>query len=365
MLKVMRLRTPAPDGPPAIPSLPGALLGPNLLLPMALTPSLVGEAFTGYLHLFNTSATAISDVVMTVELALGLSKTVLFTNSNSPIKTINPGEFLDPVVEHVLKDTGMYALTCTVHYRLPGVQEQSLFKRSYRFEAKPPFLISHRVVQVDRKLLVELTMENDTSSGVCLTSCSLDVVSGHQASVLSGNISEEGVGARLVQPRGSYCMVFQVLPISDLANGALVKALEQVGSVTIGWRIPGGSHGKVEGHQIKVKPVPVSGLDLCVLKSPGEVKVEVPFRIDLQVVNRTNREMNPRLNLDVRLMGPVRLLGAAQQEVGRLQTLGSKLLHLDLLVTIPGLHPLQGLSLSDSMSQTKSEFGVLCEIVAF
>lgn len=68
---------------------------PKLLLPMALVQSLVGEPFTGYLHLGNQSSKPVSNVTLRVEIKIdgeSNSTRVLFSNADNPLASLAAGD---------------------------------------------------------------------------------------------------------------------------------------------------------------------------------------------------------------------------------------------------------------------------------
>ena len=181
------------------------------------------------------------------------------------------------------------ALTCFVFYTCNG--EQGQFRRSYRFPALAPFAMSHRVVQLDRQLLVECLIENATEGSIYLSSWRLDCAEGFQQSLLEG----EGEGAaRLLKQRGCHSLVFQLTPESDSVDSASVRLREMLGTLALYWQVPDGPRGCMEGHEIQVKVSQVLHLDLSVVECPRKVKVETPFRLELQVTNRTSDTLQPK-----------------------------------------------------------------------
>jgi len=349
---------------------------PKLLLPMSLTQSLVGEPFTGYLNLANYSAVPVSNVVMKVELQIGTSKFMLFNNSTNPMPEIQPGDFFDTDVEHDIRDAGTYVLTCTVQYTTPNLPEPGSFRRSYRFPALQPFAVVHRVVQLDTRLLVECSVENATAGSIYLTYARLDCKDNFEAAPLNDAVpsgpstscdgdSPSRCCPQLLKPRGAHSLVFSVIPKSDAIDIAYVRDLDSMGNLVLGWRVPDGPSGCVEGHAIKVKPCGTPSLDLHVVSCPKQVGVEVPFQLEVEVINRMSRQAEPSLVFDLRAMGGVKVHGATQLPVGKLEPYGSSRVPLHMLVNMPGMHGLQGVSLLDELTHARCEFGVLCNILAF
>mmetsp|Transcript_151787 Transcript_151787/g.487038 ORF Transcript_151787/g.487038 Transcript_151787/m.487038 type:complete len:384 (+) Transcript_151787:84-1235(+) len=374
VLKVMRLRRPTLE----VPGAPGFAEGapmPKLMLPMSLTQSFVGESFTGYLHIANPISVPISSVTLRVELQIGSSKLVLFNNASNPVDSIAPGEFFDATVDYVLRDQGTYILTCYVSFTPPGApagEPPGLLKRSYRFPALLPFAVVHRAAQLDSQLLVECAVENATGSNIYLASSSFEAAPGFRAALVRAGAEEvplwgSGSEMHLLKPRGAHSLLFRVIPEDDSGDTvARARALDLVGTLALGWHVPDGPSGVMEGHQVRVRPLPsATGLDLRVTSCPGRVRVEEPFRLEVEVVNRVAQAAEPSLVLDPRLMGVVRAHGVTQYALGRLEPNASMRIPLDLLVTAPGLHALQGVSVVDSLSSARTEPQVLCDILAF
>ncbi|CAE8698648.1 unnamed protein product, partial [Polarella glacialis] len=220
------------------------------------------------------------------------------------------------------------------------------------------------------QLLVECSVENATQGSIYLSSSRLDCAEGLKATLLSG-ADDDGGGSsmQLLKKGGSHSLVFTVTSSDDSLDSLAIRQLDAVGSLALGWHVPDGPSGCAEGHAIKVKPVPASlglqGLDLQVLACPRQVKVEVPFQLEFEVTNRTSTAVEPRIHFDIRLMGAVRVHGATQRSLSRLEPNCSAKLPVELLVTIPGLHGLQGVFVCDGSSTTRAEFGVLCDVLAF
>mmetsp|Transcript_45726 Transcript_45726/g.120842 ORF Transcript_45726/g.120842 Transcript_45726/m.120842 type:complete len:1100 (-) Transcript_45726:49-3348(-) len=170
----------------------------------------------------------------------------------------------------------------------------------------------------------------------------------------------------LLKPRGSHCIVFRVTPVDGAANGVdQVRQLDVVGSLALRWHVPDGPSGCTMGHQVHLRPVGSSALGLRVVDIPRQVRVEQPFKLEVEVANRTASPVEPHLVFDPRLMGHVRVHGATQRPVGRIEPQKSVSVLLELLAAVPGMHGLQGISVVDDLSKVRGDFGVLCDIVAF
>eukprot|EP00747_Dinoflagellata_sp_TGD_P189219 gnl/TRDRNA2_/TRDRNA2_49248_c0_seq1.p1 gnl/TRDRNA2_/TRDRNA2_49248_c0~~gnl/TRDRNA2_/TRDRNA2_49248_c0_seq1.p1 ORF type:complete len:437 (-),score=61.73 gnl/TRDRNA2_/TRDRNA2_49248_c0_seq1:46-1236(-) len=386
VLKVLRLKRPLLEPPQICPiSGSGGFDAPKLLLPMALKDNLVGEPFAGYLHLANTSSSPVTNVVVRVELQIGATKYVLLNNSTSPLALIEPGDFFDATVEHELHDPGTYCLTCNMSYNMPGVTNEPCHsKRVFKISALPPFTITHSVVQLDTQLLVECVVENATSGSLGLSTVTLDCRDGFEACVVGGGrarfpigmsedgrgrscccCAEEGGPIAMLKPRGAHSIIFSVMPRGGTVDVAYVRDLDSVGSLALGWHVPDGPSGCAQGHQIRIRPCGTASLDLRVVSCPGKVRVEAPFQLEVEVVNRSSKPAEPSIIFDLRAMAGVKVHGATQHGVGRLEPYCTTRVALQLFVAVPGMHGLRGVSLVDDLSHARSDFDSLCDILAF
>eukprot|EP00811_Abedinium_folium_P035252 NODE_8060_length_1526_cov_9.127234.p1 GENE.NODE_8060_length_1526_cov_9.127234~~NODE_8060_length_1526_cov_9.127234.p1 ORF type:complete len:400 (-),score=127.46 NODE_8060_length_1526_cov_9.127234:273-1472(-) len=386
-LKVMRLRRPQADMPTTLLLVSDNISSfPELLLPMSLPQTHVGECFQGYMHLANGGPVAVINVVMRVELQINATRHVLFDNASEPTR-IEPGSFFDTHVTHELALGGGYALTCKVSYHLAGGvhAEPLIFKRNYRFSVTQPLAISHRVAQLERQLIAECLVTNDTDGPLFLTSARLDCVDGFEAKSLTefsspaGGTSGAGAGhglvpcskgkagelrpAALLRHGGACRVAFIVTPKSETIDVAYCRDLRSLGSLALGWQVPDGASGCVEGYQLRLQPYAATALDMHVVSSPSQVQVEEPFSLDVEVVNRSSRAVEPSIVLDLRQMVGVRAQGATRLSVGRIEAYCTARLPLQLIPTSPGMHALRGVSLVDELTQMHAEFDVLSEVL--
>eukprot|EP00435_Cladocopium_sp_Y103_P016869 s1943_g4.t1 len=311
VLKVMRLRQPSTAPLSSEVSVSGGPAVPKALVPMALQKCLVGEQFTGYLHITNTSGQVVDNVGLRVEIDVGASKYTLL-NTASASKNLPAGESVDALVEHALSTAGTYALTCIVSYSCNG--EQGQFRRAYRFPALAPFAVSQRVVQLDRQLLVECLVENSTEGSIFLSSWRLDCAEGLQSELLTEMDPIIGSSGPLLKQRGCFSLVFRVTPQDESIDSATLRQRELVGALSLCWQVPDGPRGCMEGHQIQVKAMSVFELDLQVVQCPAQVKVEEPFSLELQVTNRTGELLQPKVQC---MTGEGLLLNVSPSMLGR------------------------------------------------
>ncbi|CAE7750517.1 trappc13 [Symbiodinium pilosum] len=198
-----------------------------------------------------------------------------------------------------------------------------------------------------------------------LTSWQLDCAPGFLSELLTEVDSDPITGGPLLlKPRGCFVLVFRVFPKEASVDSGAVRQQELVGSLALSWRVPDGPSGCLEGHQIRMKAVQVPSLDLQVVDCPNQVKVEVPFTVELEVTNRTAEKVEPKMHFDLRMMGAAKLLSVERRLPG-LQPGDRHRFPMQLLVTVPGLHALNGVFVMDDRVRHVGEVSELAQLASF
>lgn len=165
-LKVMRLQAPQLGSPAA-----GALLSPNqilssnLLLPDSFGVIHVGETFSAYLGVLNSSfEMPVRDLSMVAQLQTPSRRIQLPTaldknarKNNSPLE-IAPGEGVDAIISRRLEEPGQHILRVEVSYSSNG---DKTLRKFYRFNVTNPLQITESVTRSgDATCLVSIIVEN-------------------------------------------------------------------------------------------------------------------------------------------------------------------------------------------------------------
>lgn len=345
----------------------------EVLSPASLTQFFVGEPFFCCLHVENVTSLAIVNVVMRVELHMNFVKDVLFINTGNAIE-IQPSQSYDIDVHHDINTAGDCNLQILISYNVARapLSEPHTFKRVYRFSMVHPFALTHRASQLERDLLVECNVCNKTTGAIFLTSVQFACTDGFEALTLDG--SDESIPSNpcmlrfspnLIRPQSAQRISFMVIPKGEAADVGYCRDLSNLGSLALSWRLPDGLSGCVEGHKIQLVPCSKTPLDLHVASCPFQVAVEVPFELEVEILNRSSRAVDPTITFDLRQMVGVKLCGNMQRDVGRMEPFSAVKVLVQLFASTPGIHALRGVSLVDNFTKAKSDFDTICEILAF
>ena len=89
-----------------------------LMLPAAFGAIQLGETFSSCIAVNNDTTVSIEGVTLRVEMQSSTTKLVL-AEFGGPNTTLAPGDTMENVVHHEIKELGQHVLGCTVSYRMP------------------------------------------------------------------------------------------------------------------------------------------------------------------------------------------------------------------------------------------------------
>ena len=100
-----------------------------LMLPAAFGAIQLGETFSSCIAVNNDTTVNIEGVTLRVEMQSSTTKLVL-AEFGGPNTTLTPGDTMENVVHHEIKELGQHVLACTVSY---GQKESQIFRKFYKF----------------------------------------------------------------------------------------------------------------------------------------------------------------------------------------------------------------------------------------
>eukprot|EP00922_Rhytidocystis_sp_ex-Travisia-forbesii_P062094 GHVS01091944.1.p1 GENE.GHVS01091944.1~~GHVS01091944.1.p1 ORF type:complete len:480 (+),score=93.48 GHVS01091944.1:88-1527(+) len=282
---------------------------PALLLPSTQGYIFTGELFHAYLNLMNSSSMEALRVSVQVILQTDLHSHLLFDNSAEAVNSLGPGSCFDFSIAHRLAEQSTYELTCAVSYQLTTLSKPKSLRKSYRFNAQHPFVISHLTAHLpvhasNHGSLIEVHLENVSSSGVWLSDVCLICVEGVSAKRIQPQEESHGstTQSRCVhrfKPKDKFSVVFALSasPPQSLVDAACLQRLPSFGYLQLQWRTAVGGEGAVcdylvvNQHIIEAEP-----LELRAISCPSIVKLEQSFSVVCEVINRAEREVRPRVH---------------------------------------------------------------------
>lgn len=114
-----------------------------LSLPATFGAIQLGETFSSCLCVNNEAKFDVQFISLRVEIQTATSKLVLRDIDDSQV--LQPGELLETVVTHEMKEIGQHVLCCSVSYRLGHRQEAHTLRKYYKFMVTNPLSVRTKV----------------------------------------------------------------------------------------------------------------------------------------------------------------------------------------------------------------------------
>ena len=354
MLKVMRLTKPTPAlGLPIsceVNDLPGetlsalasgagagvtgpsfSALGESAMLPAGFGNIYLGERLSCYVHVHNEHDTAVRDVFVKVELRTETQRVTLTRAEVRPTPSVEPGDGVNLIVHHDVKEIGTHHLICSVLYTAGASGEQAIFHKTYKFAVGKPIDVKTRDYMVDGAVLLEVQLQNQTESPIHIQSVSLQATEGFTAqdfnevevsslattgngagkhgssssssssgggssggSSSSGSISTFG-STTYINPQDTRQYLYRLLA----TDGRDARTLGAMGKLDIVWHTQMGSVGHLQTSALPRKPTSGDvGVCLRAEEMPATVVAGTPFELRCAASNPTRQPVTLVLHAD-------------------------------------------------------------------
>ena len=280
-LKVMRLQAGVLGSPAA-----GALLSSNqilssnVLLPDSFGLIHVGETFSAYLGVLNSSAHyPVRDLSMVAQLQTPSRRILLPTaldarNNNTRSRDVEPGEGVDALISRRLEEVGQHILRVEVGYTSNGPKT---LRKFYRFNVTNPLQISTPSVtrSGDATCLVSINVENIMENqgaiggAVVISSIGFDAMDGLSATQIE-NLDDDSDPIHhnvplqsaielydstvILQPGESYQYLFSVQAESESATLRGIACGDELGKACIVFQKTMGELGRVYSSPVMCPP---------------------------------------------------------------------------------------------------------------
>ena len=271
-LKVMRLQAPQ-LGQPLTGSLlsQSHLLSSTLLLPDSFGVIHVGETFSAYLGVLNSSSEMpVRGLTVSAQLQTPSRRIVLPSRLDNTPCDIDPSSGVDAIVSRRLEEMGPHILRVEVGYISQGSKS---LRKFYRFNVTLPLKITETVTRSgDSTCLVSVTVENVTEKqgagggAVTISSVGFEASSGLAAEQIHlHQNSQNGDGGRLsalqlydscgrLEPGECYRYLFSVEAESEAAALRGIACGDDLGQAVLTYHKAMGEPGKVFSSTVVCPP---------------------------------------------------------------------------------------------------------------
>mmetsp|Transcript_13347 Transcript_13347/g.53157 ORF Transcript_13347/g.53157 Transcript_13347/m.53157 type:complete len:454 (+) Transcript_13347:55-1416(+) len=369
-----------------------------LMLPHSFGNIYLGETFSSYVSINNTSPYNVTQVGIKAELQSPTEKITLLEMPSSNLPVFSPGDNQDFVISHDIKDEGTHILVCSATYvRNDG--EKKYFKKFFKFQVDQPLAITYRTEPRESGHFVELQVKNASKAplfvdsiqflaenGLAVTELSQGTEDGHvsffgesQAAIDARHtpISEElGLPKLTLLKPGQ---IQQYLFCIDVAGAAPVAGRQRYGSVEIVWKSYTGGTGKV------LTP-PIEHVDeaAAALSSPRgrrmshqaavpfAVSVSVPedapvvleqaFSVACVVKNVSAKTLTPRVYSILERQSGLAVSGTSGSSLGTLAPGESATTQLTLIPLQQGIQTVTGIRVVDKKTERHYDFDDVAEV---
>ncbi|KAK6590729.1 hypothetical protein RS030_142159 [Cryptosporidium xiaoi] len=337
-----------------------------LLLPTSQCRLYSGESFHAFLSISNSSIIKANGVVLKVEL-IGINKTHVLYNNEDNYKEIDIGDSMNIVVKERVDEVGLYNLICQLFFTSNDVRLTQ--KKSYKFTVLSPFNISHRIYRVDEKCVykkrgyIEVSLENISHQSLTLSDMSLiplnlNHFSGLELSIEDLNETEEEYEPIFIHSKCRYNKIF-VLKFTFLRDKLkLDDYIENLKmSLKVVWRSKNFGESWLDSHKISYPILTREDIAserirkeeklVVTTEFPPVVDKQEEFKLKLYIRNNFGQKLkNIKVKLDFDKLLPIVVVGSDTLEIPEISENGTKIIELNCMSLVPGVHNIEGISVS-------------------
>ncbi|KAM0787147.1 hypothetical protein ACM66B_006398 [Microbotryomycetes sp. NB124-2] len=282
-------------GQPTSDTFDGGLTG-ALMLPSTFGTIYLGETFSALLSLSNDlerppdGTTTAASLVMKVEMNTGAPENQSappqpqqqqqvggvkhhLATVHAPDDALSPGQSVDTLVSHEIKELGMHALVCTVTYanQVPDESGQlrtvsRSFRKVYKFQVSNPLSVRTKAhapninvanavsSTLERdKIFLEVQVQNQCETAMTFERMRFDPVAGMRAADLNDGIFEQE--SSFLSPGAVRQFLFVLTGDGEKREPG---SSQELGRLELVWRTPNGEVGRLQTSMLgrRVPPAP-------------------------------------------------------------------------------------------------------------
>ncbi|GFY76831.1 trafficking protein particle complex subunit 13 [Trichonephila inaurata madagascariensis] len=328
--------------------------GNLLMLPQSFGNIYLGETFSCYMSVHNDSQQTVTAVQVQADLQIGLQKIVLSgqRGNYSSFTLLNPGESVDDVIHHEVKEIGTHILACTVNYTTMG-NEKLHFRKFFKFQVSKPLDVKTKFYNaedfISDEVYLEAPLQNITFSPMCLEKVALEPSPNFSSRQLNTVETKEGVfpifgEVNCLNPQDSRQYLFCLTPKPGTQNySKLVKNVASIGKLDIVWRTSMGERGRLQTSQLERMAPGYGEIRLIITEIPSIVPLEKPFPVTFKIINACDRSLDLLFTLRNSFSNGILWHGISGQKFNNVEKGSSVTVSLEAIPVRPGLQNVSGL----------------------
>jgi len=352
----------------------------SLVLPQSFGNIYLGESFVSYVSLHNDSTETCESLSLTCHLQTGSQRLPLLqtppvtANPNSAGggnqppsgQKIEPGQSIDHVLNHEVKELGTHILVCEVNYLAPSSGKMN-FRKFFKFSVLKPLDVKTKFYNAENDdVFLEAQVQNVTNWPLCLEKVALEPSPMFKVTSLNtipGNESGQLVFGKVnyLKSQDSRQYLFSLTPRSDLKlNYKQLKGATNIGKLDIIWRSNFGEKGRLQTSQLQRLAPSHGDLRFNVESVPNVVLLGKAFKLTCCIFNNSERTLDLELTLENVNKPKMLWSGSCTRKLGLIEPAGSTELELEVVARDTALQPLSGVRITDSLLMRSYQFDDLC-----
>jgi len=373
-LKVMRLTKPT-FGSPALPakhksdlmqdllidslkrdlnsleSLEELNLGSLLILPQSFGNIYLGETFSSYVCVHNDSTQIARNISIKADLQTATQRIGLVNTQDRA--TMSPGETINHVLHHEVKELGTHILVCDVTYAAHQNDKMN-FRKFFKFQVMKPLDVKTKFYNAESdEVFLEAQVQNITVGNINLDRVSLEPSSVFSVRALKtgGEDNEAGVftSGTALQSQDCWQYLFCLTPRPEMVTDKALSTLTNIGKLDIVWRTALCDKGRLQTSQLQRQPPSSGDIKVAVIAAPALALLYQPIQVHVRITNNCDRTVELEQSCEEDEARRVVWVGTTNANLGLLEPGGSIKVRLEVVLQGTGLVTLSGLKLMDSL----------------
>eukprot|EP00096_Caligus_rogercresseyi_P014435 TRINITY_DN6954_c0_g1_i1.p1 TRINITY_DN6954_c0_g1~~TRINITY_DN6954_c0_g1_i1.p1 ORF type:complete len:432 (+),score=87.16 TRINITY_DN6954_c0_g1_i1:52-1296(+) len=344
---------------------PEAALGRLLILPQSFGMIYLGETFSCYISLHNDSTDPCFSISMKCDLQTMVHRITLYPqNKEPPLQDqLLPGDSIDRVLNHEVKDLGTHILVCEVFYTSPKTQEKSSFRKLFKFEVKKPLDVKTNFHNSDEnEVFVEATIQNATTGCLYLEKVAFEPSTHFNVTSLNSivGLNEDNSvfgPVNCLQTNDSRQYLFCLSPKPNFKlDQKLLRSVIAIGKIDVIWRTNLGERGRIKTSQLLRTPPVLNDIQFLIESCPSVVMLHQVFNISAKIFNNSERTLELEALCVDKNKSRLMWSGSTAQKLGLLQPDGCLEFTLSVVPLDTGLQVISGIRILDNLLKRTYEF---------
>lgn len=356
-----------------------SILSSTLTLPQSFGSIYLGETFVCYVSLHNDSTETCDHLNLRCDLQTASQRLPLLqpqASSDVNNEQIVPGESIDHVLSHEVKECGTHILVCEVSYNAPHRGKLN-FRKYFKFQVAKPLDVKTKFYNAESDdVFLEAQVQNVTAGPLCLEKVGLEPSPMFRVMPLNHIPNSDTEGEedqeekRLVfgrvnylQPQDSRQYLFCLTPRSDLKlTYKQLKGTTNIGKLDIIWRTNLGDRGRLQTSQLQRLAPNHGDIRFNVETVPSTVGLYKSFKMTCCIFNNSERTLDLELNLENVNKPRILWSGSCSRKLGLVEPSGSMDVVLEAVPQSTSLQSVSGIRITDSLLMRTYQFDDICHI---